>query len=210
MQIDKVIINTQQLVQVDNVFGSLLPNYKKSVTINFTDGKVNDARWGNEPKITEGLTKPSGVNVDDASNTCTGSILIDLSQILSQSVSPAGRIGKQRFAAKLSSKTFRYKTVVVIVHELMHVHQGWQLGKGFARALLDEKIAATARAKANLAENPDSGDSAYMQNNFEQGARDFASRWSDANADDVHAGKFDFLLPMITMRGIFPDEAKPF
>jgi len=215
MQLDKVILDGKQLAAVDNIFASVRPDFRKSVTVNFTDGKTNDPRWGKEKKQTQGLTKPSGVNVDTAASACTGNVLIDLTEILQAAWSPAQKVGNQRIAAGLSSKQFRYLSVICVVHELMHVHQGWQLGSGFARAMFDEKGRAEIRATENAQENArthsDSLETdAYLLNQFEQGARDFTVRWSSANSGDIHNGRFDFLLPMTTMRGIFPDKPTPF
>jgi hypothetical protein len=106
----------------------------------------------------------------------------------------------------LSPNSLRYNLVISIVHELAHICQGWQLGKDFGRDFFEEKISSMGRA----ADYADMKDDAYLQNMFERGARDFAERWSEAHASEVHAGKFDFLLPMAIMRGMFPDVPNAF
>ena len=205
MQLDTVKLRANDLAIVDGIFASFKSHYSRAVTINFTDGKINDLRWGREPEQTVGLTNPSNVQVDEGRQSCTASVLIDIWALVGNSVTPESKVGRQTIPRALSPKAFRYNAIIAVVHELAHVLQGWQLGRNFAKDLFDEKISAAARAEDYSAINPDMPNSPYLQNQFESGARDFVSRWSSNNRDKVHTGRFDFMLPMTTVRGIFWD-----
>lgn len=211
MQLDSIILTGRELALVDSTLVAPRPQFAKRVTLNFTNGKQNDARWGNEPAGVFGATFAKDVVVDEVAHECRGMCLIDLYIILVRSNSPAQTIGRQKIPAKLSPIFFRFQAVTTVVHELAHVAQGWQLGKRFAREMLEEKISARNRAADYAKANPDTmPDDPYLQNVFERGARDFVARWIQRNAAGVHAGEFDFLLPMATMRDIFPDQPKAF
>jgi hypothetical protein len=83
--------------------------------------------------------------------------------------------------------------------------QGWQIGKRHGADVHEEVISAKNRSADYAKANRQMEDSAYSQNVFEKGAFDFEHRWIAQHRDEVHAGKFDFILPMTTMRGVFPD-----
>lgn len=204
MPLDKITITDVDLGRVDPMFLSTRPGYSKSATLVFTNGKA-EALWKSTSPQAFGATFPSFISVDETAKKCAGMCLIDLFTILSKCRTPAWTSGRQKIPARLSPDYFRYLTVISIVHELMHVCQGWQIGKRFGRDFLEEEISAANRADDYSAVNPDMQNSPYLQNMFESGARNFAERWGNTHADEVHRGKFDFLLPMAVMRGIFPD-----
>jgi hypothetical protein len=106
--------------------------------------------------------------------------------------------------------SFRRQAVLAIAHELMHVRQGWQLGKNFERDVMEETKSAVERTIDKARTDKDIQQlgvarMAYLENQFEAGAFDFASRWFDQHVVEVNAGKFDFLLPMKVVRGMFQD-----
>ena len=61
------------------------------------------------------------------------------------------------------------------------------MGEDFPRDLEEEQKSATNRADDYSTANPEMPNSAYLQNQFESGARDFADRWMTQHADEVHA-----------------------
>jgi len=210
MQIDTIVLSGKDLAEVDNVFASVRPKFAKQVTLNYTDGKRSDARWEGQTSAIRGLTRPSDVHVVESKATCTASVLIDLYAVLTGSVTPAWSLRRdssssQRVPATLSPAHFRLNTVATVVHELVHVFQGWQFAKRWAHELLDEKISVANRLQEHSQGNPIKRGDAYLENTFESSARDFTHRWMQAHAQEIHSGSFNFLLPMITMRGIFPD-----
>lgn len=205
MQIDKIILLGGDLALIDNSFAAIRPPYSKRVTVNYTFGKNADDRWGNEPASVWGVTFPKDVQVNETKAECSGSCLVDLTAILAQSVTPAWSIRGKKHPAKLSPDGFRRNVVGTVVHELMHVMQGWQIGQRFRRAVLEETLNAKNRASDYSQKNQDMPESAYFQDMFESGARDFTSRWMDAHGEEIRGGAFNFLLPMSVMRGLFPD-----
>lgn len=210
MQLDSVVLGGRELALVDSSLVSPHPNLAKQVTVNFTNGKQGDARWGKERDGTFGATFPRDVVVDEAGGVCRGSCLIDLYVILTAAKLPRQTIGRQTIPAKLDEGFFRYLVVVTVVHELFHVAQGWTLGKRFARDMLEEKISAQNRAADYAGANPGMPADPYLQNVFESGARDFVERWKSLHAGAVHQGEFDFLVPIETLRAIFPDKPGAF
>jgi len=204
LPVDEITLSGSSLAFIDSPFGGIRPEFKKQVTIVFTDGK-SDARWAGAPQTAFGRTLVGSVHISEREGRCSAICLVDLYALLTRSKTPEQTVGRSTIPPALSPRLFRYLVVETIVHELAHVAQGWQLGESFARDLQEEQISATARAKEYADKNPEMPDSAERQNQFERGARDFADRWMNQHADDVHAGNFDFLLPIIVLRGEFRD-----
>lgn len=203
MQLDKIELNETDLAKIDGVFTSTRAGYKKSATVVFTNGK-SDPRWKGTKPDTFGVTFPQFNRVDEQGRSCKGMCLVDLYAHMAPSVTPAFR-GRQYIPAKLAPLGYRYMVVVTVVHELAHVLQAWEAGKRFFRDAIEERISATNRAADYAAVNEDMPNDPYLQDVYEKGARDFARRWSAENGESIHSGKWDFLLPMTTMRGIFQD-----
>ncbi len=204
MLLDKVVLTGHQLARIDGFFASTRPTYSKQVTILFTDGK-SDARWRGMTEGT-GVTFTPDVKVDEQKRRCTATCLVDLYACLGESKTqawrPRGRAGTK---TSVSPSMFRRGAILTVVHELVHVTQGWQIGKQFARDFEEEAISSFFRAADYARADPLELNSAYLQNMFERGAFDFTSRWMERCSDAVNAGEFDFLLPMATVRGIFAD-----
>lgn len=211
MHLDTVSLTGQDLAKVDNTFATIHPDYTQLVVVVFTAGKKSDPRWAGARERAWGQTRPREVAVDDRRHACTATVLVDLYEILKSSRPPPSTIAGRRVPDQpVSPGGFRYRVVTTIVHELAHVHQGWQLGRRFFRDLAEETMSAQARHQDYADANPGMVADPYLQNAFEAGARDFAARWVEHKGDGIEAGRFDFLLPMNTMVGFFPDHADPF
>jgi hypothetical protein len=204
MQLDKVILFAADLTRVDSSFADIRPTFAKQATIVFTNGK-SDPRWLGTRALALGATFPGMIEVNEPARTCSGACLVDLFAILTQSQTPAWVTPQKTIPPHASPGNFRVTTVLTIVHELHHVMQGWQIGKRYRADYREEVISATNRSEDYAKANAQMEDNGYIQNVFESGAFDFGNRWSAQHLDEVHAGKFDFLLPMTTMRGVFPD-----
>jgi hypothetical protein len=206
MQLDTKVLSENELARVDPLFISVRPGHSKNVTLIFTSGKA-DPRWQDPLDSKEaGTTFPKSVSVNDAAKTCTGSCLIDLLQLLGDSygtpyISPAGK----RVPGQHQPSLFRLLVVETIVHELMHICQGWQIGNSFESQVREERKSSEIRQQDCQEMFPKALNCVYSQSMFENGSYNFDSRWSKAHRAEVHAGKFDFILPLTVMRGIFPD-----
>lgn len=204
MQLDKITLTDAELARIDVNFLTTRPDFTKQATVVFTNGK-SDLRWRGSSPASLGVTFAQLNEVDDVKKRCTGTCLIDLFAIMGHSRTPKWVSRGQTIPASLSPALLRFTAVKTVVHELLHISQAWQIGKRFFIDTIQERISATNRATDYAAVNSDMPDDPYLQDMFERGARDFADRWGEAHRSEVHAGKYDFLLPMITLRGMFPD-----
>lgn len=204
MQLDQTVLMEADLARINSAFLTTRPGYSKRATVVFTNGK-SDPRWRGSSPASLGVTFAQLNTVDDIKKSCTGTCLIDLFAIMGHSRTPKWVSRGQTISAALSPALIRFTAVKTVVHELLHISQAWQIGKRFLVESIQERISATNRAADYAAVNPDMPDDPYLQDMFERGARDFADRWGEAHRSEVHAGKYDFLLPMITLRGMFPD-----
>ena len=91
------------------------------------------------------------------------------------------------------------------MHEITHICQGWEVGSSFDALIREERLASAQRLKDCLEMFPGGANCALSKNMFETGAYDFDSRWTKAHRDEVNAGKFDFMMPINLMRGLFPN-----
>ena len=196
--VDTRTVTARELALVDGAYVAALPTYAKRITLRFELNKQhNKAMWGKAAASRAwGYTDAREVVVDADRQECRGLCLFDLWEVLNGSVTPAWEAKK--IPAQLSPRTFRGHLVKTVVHELYHVLQGWRIGKDFALTV----------AKENLAAGPTPGE--HGNGPLEAETRDFVTRWADRNADDMHTGKFDFLVPMGVVRGLFPDQPRAF
>jgi hypothetical protein len=203
MALDQISLTGPQLGRIDHLFLTIRDTYAKRATIVFTNGKSDD-RWLDKSPATPGQTLIKDVRVDAARKECSAVCLIDLyATLVKSSESSRSRRGSRNGPDPLA---FRRTTVLAVVHELLHAAQGWQLGQAFEREYVEEAESSIVRAyDAARARNELPIVSPYLENAFERGAFDFVSRWYDTHLVEMNDGKFDFLLPRTTMRGVFPD-----
>lgn len=209
MPIDSVNLTEIELGHVDPVFFSTRLGYSKRATVVFTSGK-GEPIWSGFRPADLGGTSAALINVDEAARNCTGTCMVDLIAVGVDSKTPAFTSRGQTIPRHLSPNGFRYKMVITVVHELFHISQAWQIGNRFWLDDYQEAVSAQNRAEDYAGVNPNLPNNAYLQNMFESGARNFTDRWAPAHADEIHKGKFDFLLPMSTLKGMFPDVANAF
>jgi len=202
MELDTLILSDSNLARIDPFFASIRQGYSKKVTLIFTSGK-SDPRWTGS--TADGVTLPKLVRVDDEAKTCSGTSLIDLLKLLGTSYNPPQVTGKRVIPGNHQPNYFRLLVAEVIVHEIAHTCQGWQIGNNFEAYSREEKLTSAERQKDCREMFPNGSNCVFSKNMLEGGAYDFDGRWSKAHRAEVHAGKFDFMLPMTVMRGLFPN-----
>ena len=210
MILDKVYLTQPQLGLIDHWFLSIRPNYAKRVTLAFTYGKSDDF-WLDKTPTLRALTPIELVRVDSANAKCSASCVVDLwaalvdaskqLQVSQGSLSGPARTRKGR----PDPAAFRRSIVLSVVHELCHIAQGWQIGARFVHDAEEEEISASYRAADLVSLKIDPLATPYEENVLEKGAFDFAGRWYTGHVREVNEGKFDFVLPRATVRGLFPD-----
>ena len=207
MQSETIALSETDLARIDPNLVSVRPGYAKNTTLTFTNGK-GDPRWGNS--TADGLTKPEWVSVNDGAKTCSGTSLIDLiilkDKSLTRSMVTAG--GKFIAGGRPQPSYYRLLVVETIVHELMHVCQGWQIGGGFINFVKEERELSAIRQKEYDELYPNGLNGNALKSIFEVAAFNYDSRWIKAHAAEIHSGKFDFILPNTIIRGPSPGYGK--
>lgn len=188
MQVDKVILGGKELAMIDASFAGIRPTHRKEVIVNFTDGKEFDTRWAGAAFNAWAITPLRTVQVNNVAKTCGAVIVVDLFEVMGRAVHPA--TPHWQLPRTLTPDYLRLNIVRTIVHELAHVAQGWQIGKRFTREVLDSHP------------TPDDTGDPIALDIFARTARNFTERWWVANGDDVPQGRFDFVLPVSTLRGV--------
>ncbi|MGD9630515.1 MAG: hypothetical protein AB7V18_14840 [Pyrinomonadaceae bacterium] len=203
MRLGSVKLTESELNSIDPAFATTRAGYKKRATIIFTNGKTHKLWAGGSP-TDMGITYPFLQAVNEEKRFCVGMCLVDL-------YAHVARVGSETFRDRGRAKrnglrpdSLRHAVLITTVHELFHIQQAWMIGKNFGRDFVEEAISSENRWEDYAEVNPAMGN-AYLQNMFEAGAFDFTSRWWETNAEAINKGRFDFLLPMATMRGIFPE-----
>src|SRR5215467_5717455 len=146
MPLDQKTITEVELGLVDPIFFGTRLGYSKRVTLVFTDGK-KEALWNRCGADDFGCTAPRLIKVDEAARNCTATCVFDVFAIGKDSITPTWNLPRGgRTPANLTPDAFRYKMVLTIVHELVHVSQGWQTGKRFWLDRWQESVSAFNRA----------------------------------------------------------------
>jgi hypothetical protein len=216
MNIDTVTLSGEQLALIDSSFAGTLPEYRKRVTLNYTNGKAHDERWVGSSKRAYGATRPLDIVVDAQSRQCSAQALVDLYEILDQTSTKKSQVIPSRFDRSptygVAPLAFHYVMAITAVHELYHVHQGWRSGggKAFRMEVLKDLAEGMARSKAEGDSDTSIQGGAYLRSEIEQAARDFSRSWMDRNIDSFRGGQFNFMFPMTVLEAIFQDKKEPF